>query len=80
LSSGTLGDYKNGLSKLVQSSVISKSEQKLIMDSSEVLSDIRRNVDAHVFLKSQIVGSTNRDLTDVYIPMCNLLIRKFRYT
>jgi hypothetical protein len=80
IDSGTLGDYKNGLSRLLQRNIITASEQRQILDSLEVFSDIRRNVDAHVILKSQTGGSINRDLVDVYLPMCNCLIAKFRNT
>jgi hypothetical protein len=74
----TLGAYKNELKKLEGLSKISIAEQFLLKDSITVLSDIRRNVDAHVFLKSQIGGSINGDLSNLYIPSINILLRAYQ--
>lgn len=78
INSGTFWNYRSNLHELTAKGLISAEEQQLIHDSIHVLSDIRRNVDAHVFLKSQTGGSINNDLTDVYIPVCNILIRVFQ--
>lgn len=78
INSGTLAKCKENLSLLTSASIISATEEVLISDATTVLADMRRNVDAHVFLKSQIGGSINSDLIDVYIPACNILLRVSR--
>ena len=40
-----------------------------------VLRLMRRNIDAHSFLKSRVVGSINGDLENIYVPMIDLLIK-----
>jgi hypothetical protein len=35
-------------------------------------------VDAHVFLKAQIGGSINGDLSQLYIPSINILLRAYK--
>ncbi len=77
INSGTLGIYRKNIDKLAKKHLISQSEQQQIEDSLQVLLDIRRNVDAHMYLKLQVGGSINKDLTAVYLPMCNLLIKVF---
>lgn len=77
MNTGTLGHYKNNMGLLEAKGLISATEKIQILDAIEVLSDIRRNVDAHVFLKSQTGGSINGDLVDVYIPVCNIFFRAF---
>ena len=37
--------------------------------------DIRRNVDAHIYLQSLVVGSRNNDIEDVYLPVINEFLR-----
>ena len=78
INSGTIGRYRNNIFELTNKQIVTQSEQQQIEDSLEVMSDIRRNVDAHVFLKSQVGGSINKDLTAVYLPACNILIRAFQ--
>jgi len=78
LNSGTLGGYKRNLSLLTLVSVLSLAEEVLVSDAATVLADMRRNVDAHIFLKAQVGGSINGDLRDVYIPACNILLRASR--
>ncbi|MBE9207289.1 hypothetical protein IQ244_12285 [Nostoc sp. LEGE 06077] len=74
INTGNLGKYKNSLEKLEEKSKISSAERIFLKDAITVLSDIRRNVDAHVFLKSQIGGSINGDLSQLYIPSINILL------
>lgn len=78
LNTGTMGKYREHLGDLVQKGVITQAEEQMLKDSLMVFADIRRNVDAHVFLKSQTGGSINNDLTAVYIPACNTLLKAFR--
>lgn len=78
LNLGTLGAYRRQLSCLTAKSVMTPLEEEQISNAITVLSDIRRNVDAHVFLKAQTAGNINGDLTAVYLPACNLLLRAFQ--
>lgn len=78
INTGTLGKYKDNLDKLQGKSKISSAERIFLKDAITVLSDIRRNVDAHVFLKSQIGSSINGDLSQLYIPSINILLRAYQ--
>jgi hypothetical protein len=75
LNSGTLGLCKKRLHDLIP--VITSSEKEFLSDAITVLSDIRRNVDAHVFLKSQTGGNIIQDRSNVYVPAINLMLRVF---
>jgi hypothetical protein len=77
INSETLGKYRDNLGKLEQKGKISAQEKTFLENALMTLADIRRNVDAHVFLKTQVGGSINGDLSDVYIPACNILIEAF---
>ncbi|MBW4541385.1 MAG: hypothetical protein KME43_19930 [Myxacorys chilensis ATA2-1-KO14] len=78
INTGTLGKYKNNLERLEAKSKISSAERIFLKDAITVLSDIRRNVDAHVSLKSQIGGSINGDLSQLYIPSINILLLAYQ--
>ncbi|WP_204150303.1 hypothetical protein [Leptolyngbya sp. CCY15150] len=78
INTGTLGKYKNNLERLEAKSKISRVERIFLKDAITVLSDIRRNVDAHVYLKSQIGGSINGDLSQLYIPSANILLLAYQ--
>ncbi|AUS99826.1 hypothetical protein CLI64_05150 [Nostoc sp. CENA543] len=78
INTGTLRKYKDNLTKLEQLSKISSAEQIFLRDAITVLLDIRRNVDAHVFLKLQVGGSINGDLSRLYIPSINILLRAYQ--
>jgi len=74
INTGALGKYRDSLGLLVNTGKLKATEQTLLSDALTVLADIRRNVDAHVFLKIQIGGSRNNDLTRVYLPAVNVFI------
>jgi len=74
INTSTLGKYRDSLGLLVNAGKLKAPEQTLLSDALIVLADIRRNVDAHVFLKIQIGGSMQNDLTRVYLPAVNVLI------
>jgi hypothetical protein len=76
INTGTLRNCKEKLPALKNSSVITPTEEIFLSDAITLLSDIRRNVDAHIFLKMQVGGSINGDLTSVYIPAINILLDK----
>jgi hypothetical protein len=78
INTGTLGKYKSNLKKLVEKRKITSAERTFLEDAITVLSDIRRNVDAHMFLKAQIGGSINGDLSQLYIPSINILLRAYK--
>lgn len=78
INTGTLGKYRSKLEELEAKSKISSAERIFLKDAITVLSDIRRNVDAHVFLKSQIGGSINGDLSQLYIPSINILLLAYQ--
>ena len=48
-----------------------------LQESLQPSSDIRRNVDAHVYLKVSVFGSINGDREKVYLPMINLRYEVF---
>ena len=78
INSGTLGKYRSNLHKLTACLAITPAEETQLSDALTVLADIRRNVDVHIFLKSQTAGSVNDDLIAVYLPACNILLRAFQ--
>jgi len=77
IDSGTLGSYRKNLHLLRDKQKMTDAEVEQVSDALEVLSDIRRNVDAHVSLKIQLGGSIQHDLEGVYIPAANVLIDVF---
>jgi hypothetical protein len=78
INSGTLGKYRNKLGSLERLNKISSEEHIFAKDSIIVLSDIRRNVDAHIFFKSQVGGEINGDLSSLHIPSINILLRAYQ--
>jgi hypothetical protein len=74
INAGTLGKYRNNLDRLVNISKLTVTERGLLSDALMVLADVRRNVDAHVFLKIQVGGGMQNDLTGLYLPAVNVLI------
>lgn len=77
IDSRTLGYYQRNLHELQARGKMTAPEAQQVGDALEVLGDIRRNVDAHVFLKSQVGGSIQGDLTNVYLPAVNILLDVF---
>jgi len=77
INTGTLGKYRDSLGLLVNIGKLKAAEQTLLSDALMVLADIRRNVDAHVFLKIQTGGSMQNDLTRVYLPAVNVFIEVY---
>lgn len=77
INSRTLGNYQQNLVKLEHKGKISATEKTFLEDALMTLADIRRNVDTHVYLKTHVGGNINGDLTDLYIPACNILIEAF---
>ncbi len=74
----TLGAIYNGkidaLSKKLSSQQKMTDDERIFLNESiELFTTIRRNVDAHIFLKETVYGSINGDL-EVYLRMINLLI------
>lgn len=52
---------------------ITFQESDDIFKALEVFRLMRRNVDSHIYLQSRTIGSIDRDIDDVYIPLINLL-------
>lgn len=65
--------YSSQVSKLIEKGIIINEENVMIGKSLEVLKLMRRNVDCHVFLKNRTIGSINKDIELVYLPVINLL-------
>jgi hypothetical protein len=74
INTGTLRTCREKLAYLTNAGKLTDAERQRLSDSLTVLADIRRNVDAHVFLKLQVGGSLQHDLAQVYLPAINLLI------
>jgi len=73
----TLGFCKNKLGDLTRKRVFNSGKEEFLFDAITVLLDIRRNVDAHVFLKSQTGDNIHGDLSDIYIPAINIMLKSF---
>ncbi len=63
------------LKDMLNLSKITQTEYDEICNSMNVLRLMRRNIDAHSFLKNRVVGSMNGDLENIYVPMIDLLIK-----
>ncbi len=70
--------YSTEIPKLVTAGKISVTEQEELASSLEVLKLMRRNVDAHVFLQGRTIGSIDRDIEDIYVPLIKLLIEIYK--
>lgn len=77
INSATLGAYIKKLDLLETAGRITNPQLIFLRDALTVLSDVRRNVDAHVFLKTQVAGNINGDLTKLYIPAINILLAAY---
>ncbi|MBO8131282.1 MAG: hypothetical protein H0Z29_07175 [Candidatus Marinimicrobia bacterium] len=76
INSHTLGTLiQKFVSKLTSSGVITKQEEEDLTHHLTTLADIRRNVDAHVFLNLRVVMSIGHDLEKVIVPVINQLLR-----
>ena len=75
LNIGTLGDVINHLGTLREKGVIDDDQTGCLANALQVLSDIRRNIDAHTFYGITVGGSINGDLDELYLPAVNLLLR-----
>ncbi|HKJ33431.1 MAG TPA: hypothetical protein VKA34_16465 [Balneolales bacterium] len=64
--------YNHGIDKLYELNLIDKKNLHFICRAIETFTDIRRNVDTHVFL-GRTVGSIQNDRENVYIPLLNKL-------
>lgn len=75
----TLGSICNTeIQKLLIANIITNDESNLLKNGLELFTKMRRNVDAHVFLKSRVIGSINSDIENVYIPIINLLVNIYK--
>ena len=70
----TLGSLKTDFSKLVTAGIITSIDEQTISDSLECLADIRRNNDAHLSLNITVIGEICNDITNIYIPLSDLLV------
>jgi hypothetical protein len=70
--------YETWLPRLVPLGIITNTEKEEIQKSMEVFKLMRRNVDAHIFLNGRVIGSIDRDIEDIYLPLINLLIEIFK--
>lgn len=81
INSRTLGFiYNHGFEKLYEKEIIDEDEKVSLEKGIQTLTDIRRNVDAHIYLKSRTVGSINKDIEKIYLPNINLLLNIFKRT
>jgi len=72
---GTLGTVITDLKKLKSNGILSPDQYGELVNALQVLSDIRRNVDAHTFYGLTVGKSINGDLENLYLPAINLLLR-----
>jgi hypothetical protein len=73
-STGSLGPSVGNLKKLVEQKLITVDERVFLNDATQLLLDLRRNVDAHTFYALAVGGSIEGDLKNVYLPAINLLL------
>lgn len=74
----TLGRIqKEELPKLLKKNLITSDDYSFLGQAIKTFIDIRRNVDAHIYLKARTVGSINNDIENIYIPMINMLANIF---
>jgi len=84
LSTGTLGSMSKELKELVDSNIITMDERKRLEDIIVILSDFRRNPNAHLYLKLIITGTrkvskgcnTYSEL-EFYLELINLILSKY---
>jgi len=70
--------YNHGFENLLEKEIIDEDEKISLEKGIQTLTDIRRNVDAHIYLKSRTVGSINKDIEKIYLPNINLLLDIFK--
>lgn len=74
----TLGKiHREELPKLLENNLVTPDVYSFLEQGIKTFIDIRRNVDAHIYLKSRTVGSINNDIENIYIPIINILINIF---
>lgn len=79
INSRTLGYiYNHGFEDLHEKEIINEEEKISLEKGIQTLTDVRRNVDAHIYLKSRTVGSINNDIEKIYLPNINLLLNTFK--
>lgn len=64
--------YNIGIKRLFDSQIINQEELTFIARALEAFTDIRRNVDSHMFI-GRTVGSIQKDREKVYLPLLNHL-------
>ncbi|MBO8151756.1 MAG: hypothetical protein H0Z30_04610 [Candidatus Marinimicrobia bacterium] len=76
INSHTIGTLiQKFIPRLTSIGVITKPEEENLTHRLITLTDIRRNVDAHVFLKLRVIMSIGHDLEKVIVPVVNQLLR-----
>jgi len=76
-STGGLGSCRACLNKLLERKLITSEEKDFLKDATQLLSDIRRNVDVHTFFGFTVGKSIYGDLENVYLPALNLLLQVY---
>lgn len=73
----TLGSIQSDFKHLETAGVITQYEYNEIRQWVQVFTDIRRNVDAHLFLKTTTIRSFNGDFDKVLLPLINQLLNVY---
>jgi hypothetical protein len=73
-STRTLGACIDSLGTLEKRGKITQAERRNLFNAMRVLSDVRRNVDAHTFYGITVGGSLQGDLDNLYQPSISLLL------
>jgi hypothetical protein len=74
---GTLETCQQGLAKLRDRRIISQGEYDDLFNAIDVLRDVRRNFGVHNVSPLRVQGSINGDLEKLYLPMINVLLKKW---
>lgn len=64
--------YNTGIDKLFENGIINQNNKTLLKKSIETFTDIRRNVDSHIFW-GRTIGSIQKDREKIYLPMFNTI-------
>ena len=75
---GTMEHVIQSFKRLHEKNIISEDEALCLANSLQVLADIRRNIDAHTFHMLTVGASINGDLTNLYLPAINLLLKIYQ--
>jgi len=75
---GTMDKVIQSFKKLHEKNIISEDDHLCLANSLQVLTDIRRNIDAHTFHMLTVGANINGDLANLYLPAINKLLKIYQ--